>query len=266
MRASPAWSSALRRSQSARRRRRRRPAARGGHRGRGRASLAAEARAAEPRLAHRDARAAAARHAEGRGDARRQDRRSSTAPRSGSPARRRAGRRTGCARSRTRSWSGSTTALRDDPALTVRLRRAVATRAVPRRARHAAPGSPPEARADPRRHAGARAHRRGRGGAAAARWRALEAAGATRGALPDAGRPRRRQRACSTRLFEREVRAVLVEGGGEVHAAFLDAGLVDRVALVPRAAAARRPRGAPASIGGAGPRAQERAAARRRRR
>src|SRR5262249_47575916 len=32
-------------------------------------------------------------------------------------------------------------------------------------------------------------------------------------------------------LFEREVRAVLVEGGGEVHASFLDAGLVDRVTL-----------------------------------
>ena len=34
-----------------------------------------------------------------------------------------------------------------------------------------------------------------------------------------------------TELFAREVRAVLVEGGGEVHAAFLDAGLVDRVAM-----------------------------------
>jgi len=32
-------------------------------------------------------------------------------------------------------------------------------------------------------------------------------------------------------LFVREARAVLVEGGGEVHGAFLDAGLVDRVAL-----------------------------------
>src|SRR5947208_2788932 len=32
-------------------------------------------------------------------------------------------------------------------------------------------------------------------------------------------------------LFEREVRAVLVEGGGEVHASFLEAGVVDRVAL-----------------------------------
>jgi len=32
-------------------------------------------------------------------------------------------------------------------------------------------------------------------------------------------------------LFAREVRGVLVEGGGEVHGAFLDAGLVDRVAM-----------------------------------
>jgi diaminohydroxyphosphoribosylaminopyrimidine deaminase/5-amino-6-(5-phosphoribosylamino)uracil reductase len=32
-------------------------------------------------------------------------------------------------------------------------------------------------------------------------------------------------------LFARDVRAVLVEGGGEIHAAFLEAGLVDRVAL-----------------------------------
>jgi diaminohydroxyphosphoribosylaminopyrimidine deaminase/5-amino-6-(5-phosphoribosylamino)uracil reductase len=34
-----------------------------------------------------------------------------------------------------------------------------------------------------------------------------------------------------TALFEREVRAVLLEGGGEVHASFLEAGLVDRVTL-----------------------------------
>jgi diaminohydroxyphosphoribosylaminopyrimidine deaminase/5-amino-6-(5-phosphoribosylamino)uracil reductase len=32
-------------------------------------------------------------------------------------------------------------------------------------------------------------------------------------------------------LHAREVRAVLVEGGGEVHAAFLEAGVVDRVAV-----------------------------------
>ena len=37
--------------------------------------------------------------------------------------------------------------------------------------------------------------------------------------------------ACLADLFDREVRAVLVEGGGEVHAAFLDAGMVDRVAI-----------------------------------
>jgi len=34
-----------------------------------------------------------------------------------------------------------------------------------------------------------------------------------------------------TELFAREIRAVLVEGGGEVHASFLDAGLLDRVAV-----------------------------------
>lgn len=52
-------------------------------------------------------------------------------------------------------------------------------------------------------------------------------------------------------LFEREVRAVLVEGGGEVHASFLDAGLVDRVALyvAPLVVGGRT---APAVVGGAG--------------
>ena len=38
-------------------------------------------------------------------------------------------------------------------------------------------------------------------------------------------------RAALAALVEREVRAVLIEGGGEVHGAFLDAGLVDRVAV-----------------------------------
>jgi diaminohydroxyphosphoribosylaminopyrimidine deaminase/5-amino-6-(5-phosphoribosylamino)uracil reductase len=33
------------------------------------------------------------------------------------------------------------------------------------------------------------------------------------------------------RLFDLDVRAVLVEGGAETHAAFVDADLVDRVAL-----------------------------------
>jgi diaminohydroxyphosphoribosylaminopyrimidine deaminase / 5-amino-6-(5-phosphoribosylamino)uracil reductase len=62
------------------------------------------------------------------------------------------------------------------------------------------------------------------------RVRALAASGATvvscgtRDGRVDLG-------ALLVELFGREVRAVLVEGGGEVHGAFLDAGLVDRVAL-----------------------------------
>ena len=44
-------------------------------------------------------------------------------------------------------------------------------------------------------------------------------------------------------LFAREVRGVLVEGGGEIHAAFLDTNLVDRVAIYV----------APLLVGGRGP-------------
>ncbi len=54
-----------------------------------------------------------------------------------------------------------------------------------------------------------------------------------------------------TELFAREVRAVLVEGGGEVHGAFLDAGLVDRVALF-AAPLLIGGRGATPVVGGAG--------------
>ncbi len=52
-------------------------------------------------------------------------------------------------------------------------------------------------------------------------------------------------------LYAREVRAVLIEGGGEVHAAFLDAGLVDRVAIfvAPRLLGGRE---ATPLVGGAG--------------
>jgi diaminohydroxyphosphoribosylaminopyrimidine deaminase/5-amino-6-(5-phosphoribosylamino)uracil reductase len=53
------------------------------------------------------------------------------------------------------------------------------------------------------------------------------------------------------RLFELEVRAVLVEGGAEIHAAFVDAGLVDRVALF-LAPLLLGGRAAPGVIGGAG--------------
>ncbi len=52
-------------------------------------------------------------------------------------------------------------------------------------------------------------------------------------------------------LFRRDVRGVLVEGGGEVHAAFLDAGLVDRVTvfLAPLLVGGRT---APSVVGGGG--------------
>jgi diaminohydroxyphosphoribosylaminopyrimidine deaminase/5-amino-6-(5-phosphoribosylamino)uracil reductase len=58
-------------------------------------------------------------------------------------------------------------------------------------------------------------------------------------------------RAALAALAEREVRAVLVEGGGEVHGAFVDAGLVDRVAvfIAPRLMGGRE---ATPSIGGLG--------------
>jgi len=54
-----------------------------------------------------------------------------------------------------------------------------------------------------------------------------------------------------TELFAREVRAVLVEGGGDVHGAFLDAGLVDRVAMF-AAPLLIGGRGATPVVGGAG--------------
>jgi diaminohydroxyphosphoribosylaminopyrimidine deaminase / 5-amino-6-(5-phosphoribosylamino)uracil reductase len=58
-------------------------------------------------------------------------------------------------------------------------------------------------------------------------------------------------RAVLDALAAREVRALLVEGGGEVHGAFLDAGLVDRVAvfIAPRLLGGR---GATSAIEGAG--------------
>ncbi|MBI1735137.1 MAG: bifunctional diaminohydroxyphosphoribosylaminopyrimidine deaminase/5-amino-6-(5-phosphoribosylamino)uracil reductase RibD [Candidatus Rokubacteria bacterium] len=57
-------------------------------------------------------------------------------------------------------------------------------------------------------------------------------------------------------LAEREVRAVLVEGGGEVHASFLDAGLVDRVAVFV-APMLLGGRAATSLVGGAGRRLKE---------
>ncbi|PYN74033.1 MAG: bifunctional diaminohydroxyphosphoribosylaminopyrimidine deaminase/5-amino-6-(5-phosphoribosylamino)uracil reductase RibD [Candidatus Rokuibacteriota bacterium] len=123
---------------------------------------------------------------------------------------------------------GIGTVLRDDPELTVRLgqpwpreplRVVLDTRArTPREARFILAGTPSCALivvgAD----------------APAERTRELADSGATivrcrtRDGRVDLG-------ALLSELFNREVRAVLVEGGGEVHAAFLDAGLVDRVAV-----------------------------------
>jgi len=123
---------------------------------------------------------------------------------------------------------GVTTALRDDPALTVRLSEPW-------------PREPYRVVLDTgaRLGAGARLIRAGTPSravvavgehASPARVAALEAAGArvlrcpTRESHVDPA-------ALLERLFELEVRAVLVEGGGETHAAFVEAGLVDRVAL-----------------------------------
>ncbi|MCL6640108.1 MAG: bifunctional diaminohydroxyphosphoribosylaminopyrimidine deaminase/5-amino-6-(5-phosphoribosylamino)uracil reductase RibD, partial [Candidatus Rokubacteria bacterium] len=92
-------------------------------------------------------------------------------------------------------------------------------------------------------------------GAAPERVAALEAAGATVLHLPARG-DRVDVAALLAALHAREVRAVLVEGGAEVHASFLDLDLVDRVAifLAPRLLGGRS---APGVVGGRGRRLDE---------
>jgi diaminohydroxyphosphoribosylaminopyrimidine deaminase/5-amino-6-(5-phosphoribosylamino)uracil reductase len=123
---------------------------------------------------------------------------------------------------------GVGTALRDDPSLTVRLDRpwprepyrvVLDTHArTPGGARFIAAGTPSRALVMVGPDAGRE------------RIAALVSAGASVTTLPvrdghvDLG-------AALTALAGLEVRAVLVEGGGELHGAFLDAGLVDRVAV-----------------------------------
>lgn len=123
---------------------------------------------------------------------------------------------------------GIGTVLRDDPELTVRLGRpwprepfrvVLDTRArTPRTARVIRAGTP------------SRALIVVGGDAPEERTRELAGAGATvvrcrtRDGRVDLG-------AFLDELFAREVRGVLVEGGGEIHAAFLDTNLVDRVAI-----------------------------------
>ncbi|HEV8471918.1 MAG TPA: bifunctional diaminohydroxyphosphoribosylaminopyrimidine deaminase/5-amino-6-(5-phosphoribosylamino)uracil reductase RibD [Methylomirabilota bacterium] len=143
---------------------------------------------------------------------------------------------------------GITTVLRDDPALTVRL-----GRPWPREPYRVVLDTTARTPVGARVITGATAARAiiavGEG-APASRVAALEAAGATvlRCPSPDG---RVDVGGVLAALFEREVRAVLLEGGGEVHAAFLDAGVVDRVTLFV-APMLLGGRAAPTVVGGAG--------------
>jgi diaminohydroxyphosphoribosylaminopyrimidine deaminase / 5-amino-6-(5-phosphoribosylamino)uracil reductase len=143
---------------------------------------------------------------------------------------------------------GLTTALRDDPALTVRL-----GEPWPREPYRVVLDTAARLGADARLiQAGtpARALIAVGAEAPAERVAALTRAGATvlrvatRGGRLDVA-------ALLARLFELDVRAVLVEGGGETHAAFLEAGVIDRVALflAPLLLGGRE---APGVLGGAG--------------
>jgi len=143
---------------------------------------------------------------------------------------------------------GVETALRDDPALTVRLEppwprepyRVVLDTSgrTPPTARLISAGTPSRAVVV----VGTRAP--------AERTRALEAAGATVVHV-DESHARVDVARALVALFAREVRGVLVEGGSEIHAAFLEAGLVDRVAIfvAPRLLGGRA---APGVVGGSG--------------
>ena len=143
---------------------------------------------------------------------------------------------------------GVTTALRDDPALTVRL-----GEPWPREPYRVVLDTTARLGADARLiHAGTpeRALIAVGAEAPADRVAALTRAGATvlrgptRGGHVDVV-------ALLAGLFERDVRAVLLEGGGETHDAFLEAGVVDRVALflAPLLLGGRQ---APGVLGGAG--------------
>jgi diaminohydroxyphosphoribosylaminopyrimidine deaminase/5-amino-6-(5-phosphoribosylamino)uracil reductase len=143
---------------------------------------------------------------------------------------------------------GVSTALRDDPRLTVRLD-APWSREPYRVVLDAGARTPPDAALI---GAGtpARAIVAVTADAPAARVAALTAAGATVVRCP-ATAAGVEPAAVLAELSAREVRAVLVEGGGEVHAAFLDAGLVDRIAVFV-APTLLGGRAAPSLVGGTG--------------
>ena len=144
--------------------------------------------------------------------------------------------------------AGITTVLRDDPALTVRLDRPW-PREPWRVVLDTSARTPPHARVISGATA-ARAFIAVAEGAPAQRIAALVSAGATvvRCPLRDG---RVSVEFVLAALFDRDVRAVLVEGGGEVHASFLDAGLVDRVTLFV-APMLLGGQSAPSVVGGAG--------------
>jgi len=144
--------------------------------------------------------------------------------------------------------AGITTVLRDDPALTVRLDRPW-PREPWRVVLDTSARTPPHARVISGATA-ARALIAVAEGAPAQRIAALVSAGATvvRCPLRDG---RVSVEFVLAALFDRDVRAVLVEGGGEVHASFLDAGLVDRVTLFV-APMLLGGQSAPSVVGGAG--------------
>jgi diaminohydroxyphosphoribosylaminopyrimidine deaminase/5-amino-6-(5-phosphoribosylamino)uracil reductase len=123
---------------------------------------------------------------------------------------------------------GITTVIRDDPALTVRLE-SPWPREPYRVVLDTHARTPPGARVITATTP-ARALIAVGESAPAARVTALEVAGAVVLRCPTrAGRVA--IDAVLAELFARDVHAVLLEGGGEIHAAFLDAGVVDRVTL-----------------------------------
>jgi diaminohydroxyphosphoribosylaminopyrimidine deaminase/5-amino-6-(5-phosphoribosylamino)uracil reductase len=143
---------------------------------------------------------------------------------------------------------GVGTALSDDPALTVRL-----PEPWPREPYRVVLDSRARLRPDARLiHSGtpSRALVAVTRAAPAVRVAALESAGARVIVCPDrAGRVDVAR--LLGRLFDLEVRSVLVEGGGETHAAFVDSAAVDRVALF-LAPLLLGGRGAAGVVGGAG--------------